>query len=146
MPIEEDAKSKSSSSSVDSGSESDFSTSTSTSSFQTRRGRPRILPHPPTSALTGQDIDDGSISDEDTAAKGPHAFATKNEIVAPKVTLPSIVSVGDDEVLEHIGTVLSIIESVVVVKGVPGSVKEKVLDTGSLLVFDDRKILGEVRE
>lgn len=70
--------------------------------------------------------------------------ATVHEILAPQVTLPSITSVESSETIELIGEVLSIIDSVVVVKSYEHG-QYKVLDTDSLFVLEDRKVLGLVR-
>lgn len=93
------------------------------------------------SKLANSDDEDEDLGGKTTS--GP--LKTTNEVVDPDVAPPSIERVGDDEILEIVGEVMSVIGSVVVVKGQPGSAVEKVLDTGSLLVWDDRHVLGEVR-
>lgn len=84
--------------------------------------------------------------DEDgpgAAAITPHSFATKHEEVNPQISLPTISQVGEDEPIEEVGKVMSFVDSVVIVKSTMKDT-QKVLDTESLLVFDDRKVLGHV--
>jgi len=54
-----------------------------------------------------------------------------------------------DEVLEEVGEVLSIIGNIAIVKGLPSKFadrgSERALDSETLLVFEDRKVLGYVR-
>ena len=74
---------------------------------------------------------------------------TKNEVLHSSVPVPDITEVGIDEHLEEVGEIMSIVNGVVVVKGIQSDVAdvaaERALDAGSLLVFDDRKVLGYVR-
>jgi H/ACA ribonucleoprotein complex non-core subunit NAF1 len=58
--------------------------------------------------------------------------------------MPSITSVEPSEAIELIGEVLSIVDSVVVVKSYEHG-QYKVLDTDSLVVLEDRKVFGLVR-
>jgi len=58
--------------------------------------------------------------------------------------MPSITSVEPSEAIELVGEVLSIVDSVVVVKSYEHG-QYKVLDTDSLFVLEDRKVLGLVR-
>lgn len=109
------------------------------------------------SEAAGSTLDLGAIlaqisegdSDDDPAVnrknrKAGEIPATVHEILAPQVTLPSITSVEPSETIELIGEVLSIIDSVVVVKSFEHG-QFKVLDTDSLFVLEDRKVLGLVR-
>lgn len=93
--------------------------------------------------LTGpgdSDVDD----DEDTPAGSTTQYSgTKNEILLPEVQTPGLTKVPPDDVLEEVGQVMTIIDSVVVVKGRTSGV-DRVLDTDSLLVFDDRNVFGLV--
>jgi H/ACA ribonucleoprotein complex non-core subunit NAF1 len=75
--------------------------------------------------------------------KKGNLLATAHEIVVPMVTLPSITEIGPDEPMELIGEVLNVVDSVVVVKSSHNGM-QRVLDTESLLVFEDRKVLGLV--
>ncbi|KAG8958779.1 hypothetical protein FRC00_002301 [Tulasnella sp. 408] len=121
-------------------SSSDWDSSASPESEE-EEDRSKKEARPPTRAKGDSDDDD------DVGGKthsGP--LKTANEVVDPNVEPPSIEKVSEGEILEIVGEVMSIIGSVVVVKGLPGSAAEKVLDTGSLLVWDDRHVLGEVFE
>ena len=73
---------------------------------------------------------------------------TKNEISEPSIVMPDITEIGDQEPLEKVGEIMSIIENIVIVKGLPSPTEnkaaERALDSDSLLVFDDRKVLGYV--
>jgi hypothetical protein len=60
--------------------------------------------------------------------------------------VPSESYVGWDEELEHIGEIMNISDRSVIVRGVASAsaANVKTLDAGSLLVFDDRRVLGYV--
>lgn len=103
------------------------------------------------------DTNDDDI-DEDEDAAGPSTsassqFRTKNEVPEPEitVTIPAMEEVESDEELEKVGEVMSILNgNVVVVKGSSagmgdhGRAAERALDSETLLVFGDRKVLGYV--
>ncbi|SPO26466.1 related to NAF1 - nuclear assembly factor [Ustilago trichophora] len=121
-------------------------------------------------ALAGDDDDD----EEGGGASGSIAPATKNEILAPDVEQPTVQELtdGEKQTLRKLGKVHSIVDSVVVVEqDVQQSSKQpsdvanagsvpvdstgrqgeregeySVLDTGSLLCFEDGKVLGLVFE
>lgn len=86
------------------------------------------------------DDEDGPAPAEVT----PHTFATKHEEVNPKIEMPKVLEVGETERMELVGYIMSLVDSVVIVQSTKQG-KEQVLDTDSLLVFDDRKVLGHVR-
>ena len=86
------------------------------------------------------DVDDEG--DSAPMAVDPTAFNTKNEII-PVPKLPTIAKVEDDEELEPVGEVMSIVGTVVIVKAYQDG-SNRVLDTDSMLVFEDRKVLGLV--
>ncbi|KAG1754933.1 Gar1/Naf1 RNA binding region-domain-containing protein [Suillus paluster] len=93
------------------------------------------------------DVDD----DEESGATAATSYVqTKNEVVETDIIVPSISEVGPEEVLEKVGEVMNIVGNVVIVKGLPAdssrAASEKALDTETLLVFDDRKVLGHVYE
>ncbi|KAG1757215.1 Gar1/Naf1 RNA binding region-domain-containing protein [Suillus lakei] len=93
------------------------------------------------------DVDD----DEESGATAVASYVqTKNEIVETDIIVPSVSTVGPEEVLEKVGEVMNIIGNVVIVKGLPAdssrAASEKALDVETLLVFDDRKVLGHVYE
>ncbi|KAG2044398.1 Gar1/Naf1 RNA binding region-domain-containing protein [Suillus americanus] len=88
------------------------------------------------------DVDD----DEESGATAVASYVqTKNEIVETDIVVPSVSEVGLEEVLEKVGEVMNIIGHVVIVKGLPAA-SEKALDVETLLVFDDRQVLGHVYE
>ena len=74
---------------------------------------------------------------------------TKNELMDVKIVIPEVEEVAEHESLEKVGEIMSIIDKVVIVKGVhsqiPNRSSERALDSDTLLVFDDRKVLGYVR-
>lgn len=74
---------------------------------------------------------------------------TKNEIEETAIAIPNIEEVGPHEALEKVGEVMSIVDKVVIVKGSASEIltraSERALDSDTLLVFEDRKVLGYVR-
>jgi H/ACA ribonucleoprotein complex non-core subunit NAF1 len=88
--------------------------------------------------------------DEESGATAVASYVqTKNEIVETDIVVPSVSEIGLEEVLEKVGEVMNIIGNVVIVKGLPAdssrAASEKALDVETLLVFDDRQVLGHVR-
>ncbi|TDL20976.1 NAF1-domain-containing protein [Rickenella mellea] len=99
------------------------------------------------------ELDDG----EDDEAVGSVVTSsaqvrTQNELPDPAmaVVVPDIIEVDPDEILERVGEIMSIVGNSVIVKGLPSQIvdrgNERALDTDSLLVFEDRKVLGYVYE
>ena len=93
---------------------------------------------------------DGEGEDEDEEEAGGAAAATvrtKNEFSEPDIMIPPILQVGPDEQLERAGEIMNIVNNVVIVNG-GGSgthrASEHALDAETLLVYDDRKVLGYV--
>ena len=76
-------------------------------------------------------------------------FSTKNEMTQVEITAPEIEQVGPDERLEKVGEIMNIVDRVVIVRGLPlqylNRASERALDSDTLLVFEDRKVLGYVR-
>lgn len=74
---------------------------------------------------------------------------TKNELVESDIVVPDISQVDPTDVLEKLGEVMSIVGNVVIVKGLPAdnvkTLAERALDIETLLVFEDRQVLGHVR-
>ncbi|QRV94977.1 Gar1/Naf1 RNA-binding region protein [Ceratobasidium sp. AG-Ba] len=133
----------------DSGSDSDSDSDSSTSSSDVEM---RVKQYP--SSNSKQDAltvlmkaPDSDVEDEDGAPQGVsnQYSGTKNEILVPDVEALDITEVPVDDVLEPIGEIMTIIDNVVVVKGNTTGV-HRALDTDSLLVFEDRKVLGKVFE
>ncbi|KAI0962183.1 hypothetical protein AcV7_001082 [Taiwanofungus camphoratus] len=75
---------------------------------------------------------------------------SKNEISEAAIVVPEVEEVGPDEVLEKVGEVMSIVDKVVIVKGsaseISNRASERALDSDTLLVFEDRKVLGYIYE
>jgi H/ACA ribonucleoprotein complex non-core subunit NAF1 len=99
---------------------------------------------------------DGKLQDEECEDEdsGPPAttatyYQTKNELAEMDIAVPAIEEVGSDEVLEKVGEIISVVGNVAVIKGMPiglaSRVSERALDSDTLLVFEDRKVLGYVR-
>jgi H/ACA ribonucleoprotein complex non-core subunit NAF1 len=88
-------------------------------------------------------IDISWMDDEDGAANNVgEPLRTRNEIKDIVVQRPTVTLKPEAKIVE-IGTVYAVVESTVVVQGqVSGD--ERVLDSGSLFVFEDKEILGEV--
>lgn len=93
--------------------------------------------------------------DEDEEPSGPPITSaaqvrTKNEVPDLSVVVPDITEVGPEELLEKVGEVMSVLDNMVIVKGLASKIAdqaaESVLDSDSLLVFDDRKVLGYVSD
>ncbi|KAJ6575434.1 Gar1/Naf1 RNA binding region-domain-containing protein [Mycena capillaripes] len=91
--------------------------------------------------------------DDDTGVVAPTTtyFQTKNEVVETDIVVPDIEEVGADEVLERVGEVMIVIDNkTVIVKGAPAEVlvraSDHALDCDTLLVFEDRKVLGYIYE
>ncbi|KAG8780138.1 hypothetical protein FRC12_023408 [Ceratobasidium sp. 428] len=122
----------------DSSSESD-SDSSSSSDVEIRVTRYPASTHTKQTVLMKPT--DSDAEDEDGVVHGSSAqySGTKNEILMPEVEIPDMTEVPADDVLEPIGEVMNIIDSVVVVKGHTTGVY-RALDTDSLLVFEDRKV------
>ncbi|KAI0828857.1 Gar1/Naf1 RNA binding region-domain-containing protein [Trametes gibbosa] len=99
-------------------------------------------------ATTKQTEGDGD--DEDDAGPSDAQVRTKNEAVEVDIMIPEISEVGPHDELEKVGEVMSIVDKVVIVKGQPSTItnrgSEKALDSDTLLVFEDRKVLGFIFE
>lgn len=93
--------------------------------------------------------------DEEEDDNGPITAAsiyiqTKNEITEPEARVPEIEEVGPEENLEKVGEVMGIVDGVVIIKGIPSQIANRAnqhaLDSETLLVFNDRKVLGYIYE
>ena len=89
--------------------------------------------------------------DEDplSAATSGAYFQTKHELLEYDAVIPDLQQVGPDEVLEKVGEIINVMDRVVIVKGMPSETlnrgSDRALDSDTLLVFDDRTLLGYVR-
>ncbi|KIJ22037.1 hypothetical protein PAXINDRAFT_178202 [Paxillus involutus ATCC 200175] len=91
------------------------------------------------------------LDDEESGVTAATAYLqTKNEVVEADVIIPTISEVEPDSTIDKVGEVMSIVGNVVIVKGLPAdnvkSLSERALDVESLLVFEDRKVLGYIYE
>ncbi|KIJ66237.1 hypothetical protein HYDPIDRAFT_26605 [Hydnomerulius pinastri MD-312] len=127
-----------------SGSDSDSDSDTSSSS-ESEDDDVQNMSAPQTQKTT-YDLDD----EESGATAAATYLQTKNEIVEANVMTPTISEVEPGDALEKIGEVMSIVGNVVIVKGLPADhvkiLSERALDAESLLVFEDRKVLGYIYE
>jgi hypothetical protein len=93
-------------------------------------------------------VDEEDEEDEEGGAVAAAvSLRTKNELSEPDIVIPSIAEVGPDEQLEKVGEIMNIVNNVVVVKGEASSThraSEHALDSETLLVYEDRKVLGYV--
>ena len=102
---------------------------------------------PPRKQLV-MDVDE----DEDTepATTSESQVRTKNELIEIDIKVPDILEVDPHEQLEKVGHVFSVVDKVAIIKGIsspiPNRGSEKALDSETLLVFEDRKVLGYVSE
>ncbi len=89
--------------------------------------------------------------DENDGALAPGAVPqTKNEIVDADISIPEAEEIGEQESMEKVGEVMAILDNkTVIVKGEASANanrgSESALDSDTLLVFEDRKVLGYVR-
>ncbi|KAH7886067.1 Gar1/Naf1 RNA binding region-domain-containing protein [Phlebopus sp. FC_14] len=91
------------------------------------------------------------VDDEDSGTPANAAcLQTKNEVVDVDIKVPTISEVDSDEDLEKVGEIMSIVGNIAIVRGLPADqvkiLSERALDTESLLVFEDRKVLGYIYE
>ena len=96
-------------------------------------------------------VSNHGVDEEDELGTSPATgtyFRTKNEINETDVTIPDIAEVGPEEVLEKVGEIMGVMENLVIVKGAPSELvnqgSERALDSDTLLVFEDRKVMGYV--
>ncbi|KZV70999.1 NAF1-domain-containing protein [Peniophora sp. CONT] len=73
------------------------------------------------------------------------AARTKNEVAEVNFNIPDVEEVGETESLERVGEVMSVSSNVVIIRGTAGQA-QIALDADTLLVFEDRKVLGYVYE
>ena len=90
------------------------------------------------------EFDDDGDEDVGLSTKGGSVIRSTHELSElPPVSAPSFARLGDDQPMERLGFIQSVVGDLVVVQGTPGTAA---LDAGSVLVFDDRSVLGEVFE
>ncbi|KAG6865761.1 hypothetical protein C0991_011958 [Blastosporella zonata] len=93
------------------------------------------------------------VDDDEESGPAPTSgsyFQTKNEVVETDIVVPDITEVGPEEILEMVGEIMSVMSNTVIINGVPSDdVKrgsDRALDSDTLLVFEDRKVMGYVYE
>lgn len=98
-------------------------------------------------------LKDEDCEDEDTgpSLKTATYFRTTNEVAEAEISIPVVEEVAPDEVLERVGEIMSVAGDIAIVKGnaagyANGKASERALDSDTLLVFEDRKVLGYVSE
>ncbi|KAL4062969.1 Gar1/Naf1 RNA binding region-domain-containing protein [Scleroderma yunnanense] len=122
----------------DTSSDSDSESSSGDSEVEvTQKGPPR------------DDASDVECEESGTTGDGGYLY-TKNEVVDSDIVIPEISEVGPNDVLEKLGEIMSIVGNVVIVKGLAAdnvkTLAERALDAETLLVFEDRTVLGYVYE
>ncbi|KAG6814151.1 hypothetical protein H0H92_002146 [Tricholoma furcatifolium] len=99
-------------------------------------------------ALEVADLDDEE--DGGPALTSGSYFQTKNEVAEADIIVPTIAEVGAEELLEKVGEIMSVMGNTVIIKGIPSEVadrgSDRALDSDTLLVFEDRKVMGYVYE
>ncbi|KAJ7103223.1 NAF1-domain-containing protein [Mycena belliarum] len=120
---------------VDSTSESDSSSDSDSSESDEEPSKVRVK------ALDAEDDDELGV-----VAPTATYFQTKNELVEADIVVPDIEEVGADETLERVGEIMSIVDKTVIIKGAPTDIASPTLDCDTLLVFEDRKVLGYIYE
>ena len=92
------------------------------------------------------DIDEEE--DTEPATTTESLVRTKNELVEIDIKVPDILEVEPHEQLEKVGNIFSVVDKVAIIKGTSSPISnrgsEKALDSETLLVFEDRKVLGYV--
>lgn len=94
-------------------------------------------------------VDELEDDEEGVQTQSGAHYRTKNELINVSINIPDIQEVNPQETMEKVGEIMSIVDNVVIVKalssGATNRGSDKALDTDTLLVFDDRKVLGYVR-
>lgn len=94
-------------------------------------------------------ISNHDLDEDDESGPTGVDFQTKNEINETDVIIPDISEVGPEEILEKVGEIMSVMVNLVIVRGEPSERankgSEQALDSDTLLVFEDRKVMGYVR-
>ncbi|EKM61596.1 uncharacterized protein PHACADRAFT_248285 [Phanerochaete carnosa HHB-10118-sp] len=97
-------------------------------------------------------VEDLAMDDEEDggAVVSPDQVRTKNEASEIQIVVPEVDHIEEHENIEKVGEISSIVDKVVIVKGLPqqvqGRVSDRALDSDTLLVFEDRIVLGYIWE
>lgn len=134
-----DSSSSSDTSDSDSSSESDSTMAAPQAAGRqrNRRGRGQRAVSPSDDMI---DDDDG----ESGVASSKTAPKTEHEIAEPEIALPSVQKLDEAVELAKFGKVESVIENVVVVRA-DTSGNYRVLDEGTVVCWEDRTVIGNVR-
>lgn len=107
------------------------------------------IPAPLSDIDSDEDADDdgGGGSSRKKQADGvsvsASAFVTKHELENPPVPVVELEQLEPHEHIEPVGSIMSLVGSAVIVQAINHG-SHRVLDTGSLLAFEDRKVFGAV--
>ncbi|KAJ3789223.1 Gar1/Naf1 RNA binding region-domain-containing protein, partial [Lentinula aff. detonsa] len=99
-----------------------------------------------------EEEEEGMLDEEDSGPSAVTAsyYSTKNEVADAAITIPDIEEVGSEEHLELVGRIMNIIDNAVIVEGLQTELfrgrSDRALDADTLLVFEDRKVLGYIFE
>ncbi|GJE89576.1 Gar1 and Med15 domain-containing protein [Phanerochaete sordida] len=126
------------------GSASDDSASSSDSDSESDEEVPSPTKLPKVEDLAVDDEEDGG------GVVSPDQVRTKNEVAEVQIVVPEVERIEEHESMEKVGEVFSIVDKVAIVKGLSqeasGRASDRALDSDTLLVFDDRRVLGYVWE
>lgn len=121
------------------------SSSETDSSPEDSASEPEDSDHISRNNLQDQDDDDDPVPN---ASSGTY-FQTKHEVAETDIVIPEVDRIDPDEILEKVGEVMNIVDRVVIIKGNPSNMlnrgSDRALDSDTLLVFDDRTVMGYVR-
>ncbi|KZT30776.1 NAF1-domain-containing protein [Neolentinus lepideus HHB14362 ss-1] len=90
--------------------------------------------------------------DDEFGDSGPanSVVKTEHEVTDYNITIPDISEVGPEEELEHVGRIMNVGDNVVIVQGTAAQdslkAQQRALDSETLLVFEDRKVLGYIHD
>jgi H/ACA ribonucleoprotein complex non-core subunit NAF1 len=108
----------------------------------------------PSVEIKMQDQCDIGDEDDEEDSSSPNvasriSFQTKNEVAITEISIPDVQAIGPEEELEKVGEILNIIDDFAIVKGTGSGVNDnaldRVLDSDTLLVFENRTVMGYVR-
>jgi len=143
------------SSSSDSSSESSSASDSSSSSVSDSDDDDEPASKSKIKSSANDEDDLGLDEDENPLPSTSGYYTTKHEVPETEapITVPDVTEVGAEEVLEKVGEVMNVVELTksVIVRGLPTDdptmtrASDKALDSDTLLVFEDRKVLGYVR-
>ena len=101
-------------------------------------------------ADTAVDLADADDDEEGApSASAGGVLQTKHEVLEVDIAIPEVDTVDPSEQLEKVGEVTTVMDNVAIVRGLPSDNMNrgspKALDSDTLLVFDDRTVMGYVR-